>query len=146
LTHQLRHRTNCGILAGMATTRPVGRAVTAAQQALGRVDPDRPSEALPHLREASERLAEAIDEAMAAVILEEGGSIRSAGALAGLSENAVGPRLARTALLAAYTADTGRVTAKGVERALYDLERGHATPDDDAAKPPLRFRARRSKD
>jgi len=120
--------------------------VTAAQQALGRVDPDRPSEALPHLREASERLAEAIDEAMAAVILQEGGSIRAAGALAGLSENAVGPRLARTAPLAAYTADTGRVTAKGVERALYDLERGHATPDDDAAKPPLRFRARRSKD
>jgi hypothetical protein len=131
----------------MATTRPVGRAVKAAQQALGRVDPDRPSEALPHLREASERLAEAIDEAMAAVILEEGVSIRSAGALAGLSENAVGPRLARTEHLAAYTADTGRVTAKGVERALYDLERGsHITPDDDVAKPPLRFRARRSKD
>src|SRR4051794_41980870 len=81
----------------MATTRPVGRAVTAAQEALGRVDPDRPSEALPHLREASERLAEAIDEAMAAVILEEGGSIRAAGALAGLSQNALGPPPAPTA-------------------------------------------------
>ena len=94
---------------------------------------------------AGERLAEAIDEAMAAVILEEGGSIRAAGALAGLSENAVGPRLARTAPLAAYTAESGRVTAKGVERALYDLERGHVAHDD-AARPPLRFRARRSKD
>src|SRR4051794_25192177 len=130
----------------MATTRPVGRAVTAAQEALGRVDLDRPSEALPHLREASERLAEAIDEAMAAVILEEGGSIRAGGGLAGPSEDAGGPRLARTAPLAAYTAESGRVTAKGVERALYDMERGHVAHDHDAARPPLRFRARRSKD
>src|SRR4051794_38235181 len=134
------------MLATMATTRPVGRAVTAAQEALGRLDPARPSEALPHRREASERLAEAIDEAMAAVILEEGGSIRAAGALAGLSENAVGPRLARTAPLAAYTAESGRGTAKGGERALYDLERGHVAHEDDAARPPLRVRARRSKD
>src|SRR4051794_5260717 len=121
----------------MATTRPVDRAVTAAQEALGRVDPDRPSEALPHLREASERLAEAIDEAMAAVILEEGGSIRAGGALAALPENAVGPRLARTEHLAAYPAATGRVTARGVERALYARGRGsHVPPDDDVAKPP----------
>ena len=61
---------------------------------------------------------------MAAVLLEEGGTIRQAGALAGLSENAVGPRLARTDDLAAYTSEAGRVTAKGVERALYDIELG----------------------
>lgn len=115
----------------------------AAKEALDRVDPDKPSEALPLLREASENLTEAIDAAMAAVILEEGGTIRQAGALAGLSENAVGPRLARTESLAAYSSEAGRVTARGVERALYDLELGrHQKPKDEPAKP-LRFRARR---
>ncbi|HSV38435.1 MAG TPA: hypothetical protein VLI04_06710 [Nocardioidaceae bacterium] len=127
----------------MATTRPVAQAVKAAQEALDGVDPEMPSEALPLLREALQNLTEAIDAAMAAVILEEGGTIRQAGALAGLSENAVGPRLARTPSLAAYTSDTGRVTAKGVERALYDLERGSHQPAPAAPPKPLRFRARR---
>ena len=88
---------------------------------------------------------------MASAILEEGATIRTAGALAGLSENAVGPRLARTRDLGAYSAETGRVTAKGVERALYDLEQGRHQPAPAAAPPaaatkpaaPLRFRARR---
>lgn len=113
--------------------------------ALEDLDPTSPSAALPRLRAATEHLTEAIDEAMAAVILEEGATLRSAGALAGLSENAVGPRLARTRDLGAYTAaDTGRVTAKGVERALYDLERGSHQPAEQApARAPLRFRARR---
>jgi len=131
----------------VASTRPVAqavKAVKAAQQALDRVDPDKPSAALPLLREACENLSEAIGAAMAAVILEEGGTIRQAGALAGLSENAVGPRLARTTSLAAYTSDAGRVTAKGVERALYDIELGrHQEPDQDELRKPLRFRARR---
>ena len=128
----------------MATTRPVAQAVKAAQEALDQVDPDKPSEALPLLREASENLTEAMDAAMAAVLLEEGGTIRQAGQLAGLSENAVGPRLARTPSLAPYSSETGRVTAKGVERALYDLELGRApVADKDEPKKPLRFRARR---
>lgn len=116
----------------------------AAQEALDQVDPAKPSDALPLLREASENLTEAIDAAMAAVILEEGGTIRQAGSLAGLSENAVGPRLARAPSLAAYSSETGRVTAKGVERARYDIERGsHQMQDTDEPKKPLRFRARR---
>ena len=116
----------------------------AALEALDQVDPEQPSQALPLLRAASESLAEAIDAAMAAVILEEGGTIRQAGALAGLSENAVGPRLARTSSLAAYTSEAGRVTAKGVERALYDLELGrHISADTNEPRKPLRFRARR---
>ena len=128
----------------MATTRPVAQAVKAAQEALDQVDPDKPSEALPLLREASENLTEAIDAAMAAVVLEEGGTIRQAGSLAGLSENAVGPRLARAPSLAAYTSDTGRVTAKGVERARYDLELGRPQKaEQDQPQKPLRFRARR---
>ena len=128
----------------MAPTKPVNRAVKAAQQALERVDPDRPSEALPYLREAAEQLTIAIDEAMAASILEEGSTLRQAGSLAGLSENAVGPRLARTEDLGAYSTETGRVTATGVTRALYDLELGrHQKAASAPGKPALRFRARR---
>ncbi len=129
---------------GVAQTRPVAKAVKAAQQALDQADPEKPSQALPLLREAAEHLNLAIDEAMAAVILEEGGTLRQAGTLAGLSENAVGPRLARTEELGAYSSDTGRVTATGVTRALYDKELGrHVKAADAPAKPALRFRARR---
>ena len=129
----------------------LARSIEQARAALDDADPASPSTALPRLRAAAELVTEAIDEAMAAVILEEGATIRTAGALAGLSENAVGPRLARTRYLGAYTADSGRVTAKGVERALYDLERGSHQPAEPGstapAAAPMRFRARRpSKD
>lgn len=124
---------------------PVGLAVAAAEEALRHVDPDQPSAALPHLREAQDHLTRAIDEAMAATVLAEGSTIRTAGVLAGLSENAVGPRLARTSSLSAYAApDGGRVTASGVERARYDLEEGrHRLAEPDATPRPMRFRARR---
>jgi hypothetical protein len=125
---------------------PVALAVAKAEEALRHVDPAQPSDALPHLRAAQDHLTAAIDEAMAAAVVTEGSTIRSAGALAGLSENAVGPRLARTTWLAAYTApDAGRVTASGVERARYDLEEGrHRVADpSDAPTRPMRFRARR---
>ncbi len=132
-------------MAAKKSPSPVALEVAAAEAALRRIDPDQPAEALPHLRAAQEHLTLAIDEAMAATIVEEGSSIRTAGQLAGLSENAVGPRLARTTLLAAYGSDAGRVTASGVERARYDLEEGrHRTTDPAAARPPLRFRARRN--
>lgn len=125
-------------------TAPIGAAVDAARAALTAVEPQSPIEALPLLRVAQSFVTRAIDEAMAAVVLDQGGSIRTAGALAGLSENAVGPRLARTALLSAYGSETGRVTAAGVERARYDLEQGrHRAPDETTTPPPLRFRARR---
>lgn len=123
---------------------PLTQSIARARAALDDIDPASPSTALPRLRAAAEHVTEAIDEAMAAVILEEGATIRSAGALAGLSENAVGPRLARTRDLGAYTADSGRVTAKGVERALYDLERGsHQAAEPASPAAPMRFRARR---
>ncbi|GAA6525938.1 hypothetical protein [Intrasporangium sp. DVR] len=126
---------------------PVALAVAAAEEALRHVDPDRPGSALPHLRAAQDHLTEAIDEAMAAAVLAEGSTIRTAGSLAGLSENAVGPRLARTSLLSAYAAPDGtRVTASGVERARYDLEEGrHRRAEPETAPPrPMRFRARRT--
>ncbi|WP_340536810.1 hypothetical protein [Nocardioides sp. GXZ039] len=102
----------------------------------------RAEEALPHLRMAAERLTELIDETMAAAVVEGGTSLRAAGQRAGLSENAVGPRLARTAALAPYANDEGRVTAAAVERARYDAETG-TTPPARPAAAPLRFKARR---
>lgn len=127
------------------STSLIAEAVAAAEAALHQVDAQLPGEALPHLRAAQDHLTRAIDEAMAAAIALEGNSIRTAGQLAGLSENAVGPRLARTSLLAAYGSETGRVTASGVERARYDLEEGrHRTTEPGAQQPPLRFRARRN--
>ena len=118
-------------------------AVRAALDAATGLDAD---EALPHLREASERLTDLIDESLAEAVLTGKASLRSAGARAGLSENAVGPRLARTKTLGSYANDGGRVTAAGVERAKYDVETGAPPP---AAKPatsdkPMRFKSRRS--
>jgi len=129
-----------------ASSETVRAAIEAATAALAKADPAAPSAALPLLRSAQEHVTTAIDEAMAAVLVAEGGTIRTTGALAGLSENAVGPRLARTRLLAAYGSESGRVTAAGVERARYDLEEGrHRAAADLPDQPkPMRFRARRT--
>ncbi len=114
------------------------------REALDAADGQPAAEALPHLREAAERLAGLIDDALADAVVEGGASLRSAGARAGLSENAVGPRLARTRRLAAYADDKGRVTATGVERARYDAETGAAPPAAAAPPPaPMRFKPRR---
>ncbi|MCA1781302.1 MAG: hypothetical protein ABR500_09615 [Dermatophilaceae bacterium] len=101
------------------------------------------TEALPVLIEAQQHLGSAVDEAMAAAVLEEGASLRQAGQLADLSENAVGPRLARTARLRAYATPQGRVTRTSVERARYDAELGRPAPQPDTPPEPLRFRRRR---
>jgi len=116
-----------------------------ARRALDNLDIDDPATALPLLREAVERLTEAIDDSMAALVLDEQGTLRAAGTLAGLSENAVGPRLARTPRLAPYASPAGRVTARGVERALYDLELGRKPESTTEEQPPLRFKPRRNK-
>lgn len=100
-------------------------------------------DALPPLSRAQERLTRAIDEAMAAAVLEEGSSLRQAGQLANLSENAVGPRLARTARMMPYATPEGRVTRTSVERARYDAEIGRPAPTPDQPVQPLRFRRRR---
>ena len=100
-------------------------------------------DALPLLSRAQEQLTRAIDEAMAAAVLEEGTSLRQVGQLASLSENAVGPRLARTARLMPYATPEGRVTRTSVERARYDAETGRPAPTPDHPIEPLRFRRRR---
>ena len=123
---------------------PIGSALERARRALADADPGDPARALPHLRRAQELITAAIDEAMAAAVVE-GETLRAAGALAGLSENAVGPRLARTRTLAAYQSEDGRVTAAGVARARYDVEQGRHAPLPPGAAPPapMRFRPRR---
>lgn len=104
---------------------------------------DSATEALPTLIEAQQQITQAVDEAMAAAVLEEGVSLRQAGQLADLSENAVGPRLARTTRLRAYASPAGRVTRTSVERARYDAELGRPAPDPQTPPAPLRFRRRR---
>lgn len=100
-----------------------------------------PVDALPHLREAADRLTDLLDETMAAAVLSGMASLRAAGARAGLTENAVGPRLARTRRLGAYADDRGRVTAAAVERAKYDEESG--TPRPAPKTTAMRFKPRR---
>jgi hypothetical protein len=127
-----------------ASPNPIESAVEHARHALAALDPSDLAAALPRLREVQELITSAIDEAMAAAVVE-GETLRAAGAMAGLSENAVGPRLARTRTLAAYQSEDGRVTAAGVERARYDVERGRHQPLPPGAAPPapMRFRPRR---
>ena len=112
---------------------------TALAEAVGK-DAD---EALPHLREAADRLTALIDESMAEALLSGKVSLRSAGAAAGLTENAVPPRLARTQTLGAYANADGRVTAAAVERAKYDHESGTPKPAPAPAAAPMRFKPRR---
>ena len=106
------------------------------------------AEALPHLRRAADQLAGLIDDTMAQALVTGRASLRSVGAGAGLSENAVGPRLAHTPMLAPYANESGRVTASGVERARYDHETGR-TPEpgpEPEIRPAMRFRPRISKE
>ena len=100
-------------------------------------------EALPHLREAADKLTALIDESMAEALLTGKVSLRSAGAAAGLTENAVPPRLARTQTLGAYANEEGRVTAAAIERAKYDHESGTPKPAPPAPAAPMRFKPRR---
>lgn len=116
---------------------------SAVRSALDAAEGLPPGEALPHLRSAADELTLLLDACLAAAVLEQGASLRAVAARAGLSENAVGPRLARTPALAAYANEAGRVTAGGVERARYDREKG--TPAPSPPTTPLRFKPRRTR-
>jgi EmrB/QacA subfamily drug resistance transporter len=146
--HYLRIRTLCGICGCVAkatnTPRPwPDRAgLDAVRGALDDAEGRDLIEALAFLREAADRLTEMLDESMAAAVLLGDASLRATGARAGLTENAVGPRLARTRALGAYADERGRVTAAGVERARYDLESG-VPRRPPAARAPMRFKPRR---
>src|SRR5918999_4079618 len=90
---------------------PDPKQIAAVRAALDAAAGLEPEEALPHLRQAADLLTELIDESMAQAVLSGRTSLRAAGVRAGLSANAVGPRLARTQTLGAYANDEGRVTA-----------------------------------
>ncbi len=102
-----------------------------------------PPTALEHLRVVLEEVSELLDEQLAHAVLDHELSLRSAGAKAGLTENAVGPRLARTPMLSPYARPDKRVTAKEIQRARYDKKGGvPATPP--ATPQPMRFKPRRN--
>ena len=122
---------------------PDPKQLDAVREALDAAVAKDADEALPHLREAADRLTALIDESMAEALLEGKVSLRAAGAAAGLTENAVPPRLARTQTLGAYANDEGRVTAAAIERAKYDHESGTPRPAPAAPAAPMRFKPRR---
>jgi hypothetical protein len=99
--------------------------------------------ALTHLRTVLDEVGALIDETLADAVVDAELSLRAAAEKVGLTENAIGPRLATTMKLAGYAAD-GRVNAKGVLRARYDKETGNAPPP--APTPdakPMQFKRRR---
>ncbi|MCL2535202.1 MAG: hypothetical protein FWE39_13655 [Nocardiaceae bacterium] len=102
-----------------------------------------PPTALSHLRVVLEEVSLLLDEQLAHAVVDDELSLRSAGAKAGLSENAVGPRLAGTQMLAPYARPDGRVTAKEVQRARYDKKGGVPAAPSTTPKP-LRFKPRRN--
>jgi hypothetical protein len=122
---------------------PDPHSLDAVRRALDAANGLEADEALPHLREAADRLTSLIDESMAEALLEGKVSLRSAGAAAGMTENAVPPRLARTQTLGAYANEDGRVTAAAIERAKYDHESGTPKPAPAPAAQPMRFKPRR---
>ncbi|RVW03661.1 hypothetical protein [Rhodococcus spongiicola] len=103
-----------------------------------------PPTALSHLRVVLEEVSYLLDEQLAHAIVDGELSLRSAGAKAGLTENAVGPRLARTPMLAPYARPDGRVTAKEVQLARYERKRGGTSATPSTAPKPLRFKPRRN--
>ena len=65
------------------------------------------------LSEASVRLNEALNEAMAAAAIS-GASMRSIAAASGLAPNSIPPRLGRSSALAPYADPSGTVGAEGI--------------------------------
>ena len=100
--------------------------------------PEDSMEAVERLGEVRELLDDVLNDAMAEAALE-GASLRSVALRAGLSPNAVPPRLARTETLGGYSDPDGKVGSTSVERARYDSELGRPAP-----KPKMTFKRRRA--
>lgn len=127
-----------------ASTAVDTSAVSAVRECLDAATGVPAVQALPHLRTAAERLIALLDETMAVAVVSGEVSLRTAGQRAGMSENSVGPRLARTRTLGAYANPQGRVTAEGVTRARYDHETGSLKPAPEDTSTPMRFKPRRT--
>jgi hypothetical protein len=104
---------------------------------------DSATHALQHLRSALTEVGELLDEQLARAVVDDEMSLAAAGKNAGLTENAVGPRLASTARLAPYATVEGRVTAEGVKRARNDKHARNPLPPA-APSEPMRFKPRRT--
>lgn len=102
---------------------------------------DSAAQVLQHLRSVLIEVGQLLDEQLASAVVDDELSLAAAGKLAGLTENAVGPRLAGTARLAPYATSAGRVTAEDVKRARRHKHAG--TPLPPAATEPMRFKPRR---
>ena len=99
--------------------------------------------ALQHLRSVLTEVSQLLDEQLARAVVDDEMSIAAAGKSAGLTENAVGPRLASTPRLSSYATDGKRITAEDVKRARNDKHAG--TPLPPAPSPePMRFKPRRN--
>lgn len=101
------------------------------------------AEALQQLRSVLIGVGQLIDEQLAVAVVDDELSIAAAGKNAGLSENAVGPRLANTPRLAPYVTSGGRITAEDIKQARRDKYAGMPLPPDQPAQP-MRFKPRRS--
>lgn len=103
---------------------------------------DSAAQVLQHLRSVLTEVGQLLDEQLASAVVDDELSLAAAGKNAGLTENAVGPRLASTARLAPYASAAGRVTAEGVKRARHDKYAGTPRPPAAPAEP-MRFKPRR---
>lgn len=95
------------------------------------------------LRSVLTEVGELLDEQLARAVVDDEMSLAAAGKSAGLTENAVGPRLANTARLAPYATSGKRVTAEDVKRARSDKHAQTPLPPAGCSEP-MRFKPRRS--
>ena len=100
-------------------------------------------QALRHLRSVLTEVSQLLDEQLARAVVDDEMSIAAAGKSAGLSENAVGPRLASTPRLNPYVSTGERITAEDVKRARNDKHARTPLPPTPAPEP-MRFKPRRN--
>ena len=100
------------------------------------------AQVLQHLRSVLTEVGQLLDEQLASAVVDDELSLAAAGKHAGLTENAVGPRLANTPRLAPYATTEGRVTAEDVKRARQHKYAREPLPPA-AASEPMRFKPRR---
>lgn len=99
-------------------------------------------QALQHLRSVLTEVSALLDEQLARAVVDDEMSIAAAGKSAGLTENAVGPRLANTSRLSPYVSNGARITAEDVKRARNDKHARNPLPPATPAEP-MRFKPRR---
>lgn len=104
---------------------------------------DTAAQALQCLRLVLVEVGQLMDEQLAAAVVDDELSIAAAGKNAGLSENAVGPRLATTPRLAPYVTGGDRITAEDIKQARRDKYAGRPLPPAQPTQP-MRFKPRRT--